>query len=934
MALPIRSKLTAMMLLTSAAILLVTCVAFIAYDYVTFRRNSLEQTGTLGRIIATNSTAALAFRNREDAEEVLAALKGEPQILAAALYDKEGRLFARYPQDAPDALFPPTPGAEGYEFKDGFLSGFQPVSEHAGMHLGDLFVYSDMSGMYDRLRQYGLIAAVVFAFAFLLAYVLARVLQGRISKPILALTDTARAISERADYSVRAPMEGEAEFQVLTGAFNQMLAQIGAQNAAVRDSEERMRAVLNSALSAVVLMDADGVIIDWNSCAERIFGWSRAEAVGRQLADTIIPPRYREGHRAGLRRFVVGAESKIINQTLEMWAVRRDGSLFPVELSISVLTGSTTTFCGFITDITERAEARSRVQTQIARLDLLQRTTRAIGERQDLHSIFQVIVRNLEDNLPIDFGCVCLYDGETRKLIVASMGAKSSMFAHALGLFPKSEIPIEENGLTACINGKLVHEPDLAGTPFPFSQNLARAGLTSLVAAPLLVESKVFGVLIAARTKQHGFSSADCEFLRQLSEHVALASHQVQLYTALQQAYEELRQSQQTILQQERLRALGQMASGIAHDINNAISPVALYTESLLEREPNLSQRTRDYLTTIRRSIDDVAQTVARMREFYRQRDPQSNLTAVDLNPAVQQVLHLTQARWRDVPQERGIVITARTELAADLPRIMGTESDIRDALTNLVFNAVDAMPGGGALTIRTRTVAKDDPNAPPMVELAVIDSGAGMDEETRRRCLEPFFTTKGERGTGMGLAMVYGMVKRHSAQIEIESALGRGTTMRLLFDAAPADVASPVARPAAIRPLRRLRLLVVDDDPLLTRSLSHTLEADGHLVTIADGGKAGIDIFEATCSAGDGFDVVITDLGMPYVDGRAVAASVKKGSAETPVLLLTGWGQRLNMEQTVPPCVDRVLSKPPSLQELRKALVELTEAHGTAERV
>ena len=140
MALPIRSKLTAMMLLTSAAILLVTCAAFIAYDYVTFRRNSLEQTGTLGRIIATNSTAALAFRNREDGEDVLSALKGEPQVVAAALYDEEGRLFARYPQDAPDSAFPPAPAAEGYEFKDSFLSGFQPVSEHAGMRLGALFI--------------------------------------------------------------------------------------------------------------------------------------------------------------------------------------------------------------------------------------------------------------------------------------------------------------------------------------------------------------------------------------------------------------------------------------------------------------------------------------------------------------------------------------------------------------------------------------------------------------------------------------------------------------------------------------------------------------------------------------------------------------------------------------------------------------------------
>jgi signal transduction histidine kinase len=148
-------------------------------------------------------------------------------------------------------------------------------------------------------------------------------------------------------------------------------------------------------------------------------------------------------------------------------------------------------------------------------------------------------------------------------------------------------------------------------------------------------------------------------------------------------------------MQQERLRALGQMASGIAHDINNAISSVALYTESLLEREPNLSPRAREYLETIQHSIDDVSQTLSRMREFYRQREPQLSLAAVDLSRVVQQVTDLSRARWSNMPQQRGVVIRLVTELAPDLPAVMGVESEMREALVNLVFNAVDAMPEG-----------------------------------------------------------------------------------------------------------------------------------------------------------------------------------------------------------------------------------------------
>jgi nitrogen-specific signal transduction histidine kinase/ActR/RegA family two-component response regulator len=397
----------------------------------------------------------------------------------------------------------------------------------------------------------------------------------------------------------------------------------------------------------------------------------------------------------------------------------------------------------------------------------------------------------------------------------------------------------------------------------------------------------------------------------------------------LQQAYDDLRQSQQTVMQQERLRALGQMASGIAHDINNAISPVALYTESLLEREPHLSERGRGYLVTIARAIDDVAATVARMREFYRQREPQSLSTSVRLNPLVQQVVDLTHARWSDMPQQRGMVVRLLTELEPDLPAILGVESEVREALTNLIFNAVDAMPDGGLLTLRTRRTGSSE-DAPQTTRccavLEVTDTGTGMDDDTRRRCLEPFFTTKGERGTGLGLAMVYGVAQRHGADVEVESAVGQGTTVRLSFPIPPVEPsASAPPRPQA--QAARQRILIVDDDPIMLKSLCDTLELDGHVVTVANGGQAGIDAFEAARPLAEAFNVIVTDLGMPYVDGRRVAAAVKAGGNKTPVIMLTGWGQRLMSDGEIPEHVDLVLSKPPKLRELRAALVELTQA-------
>ncbi len=521
----------------------------------------------------------------------------------------------------------------------------------------------------------------------------------------------------------------------------------------------------------------------------------------------------------------------------------------------------------------------------------------------------------------IDFGCVCLYDPHAAEVVVNCVGVRSEALAMELAMTQQAHIGIDQNGLSQCVRGRLVYEQDVRQIDFPFPQRLARSGLRAFVAAPLLFESQVFGILVAARREPNSFSSGECEFLQQLSEHVALASHQSEVYSALQQAYDDLRQTQQAVMQQERLRALGQMASGIAHDINNAISPVALYTEMLLEQETNLSKRTREYLETTQRAIGDVAHTVARMREFYRQQESQLVLSPVDLSILVQQVIDLTRARWFDMPQQRGIVVNLQLELGPALPPVAGIESEIREALINLVFNAVDAMPEGGTLTIRTRKAANSG-----SVDVEVADTGIGMDEATQRRCLEPFFTTKGERGTGLGLAMVYGVTRRHNADIEMESAIGEGTTIRLRFPLAVSnagDAQLPVAE--AMPP--RLRILSVDDDPLLIKSLRDALEADGHAVVTANGGQEGIDTFRAAEERNEHFAVVITDLGMPHVDGRKVATAIKSDSPSTPVILLTGWGQRLVAEGDVPANVDRVLNKPPKLKELRAALAELTGA-------
>jgi signal transduction histidine kinase/ActR/RegA family two-component response regulator len=571
-----------------------------------------------------------------------------------------------------------------------------------------------------------------------------------------------------------------------------------------------------------------------------------------------------------------------------------------------------------------REEAEQRTRVQVERLELLRNITRAIAERQDLHDIFQVVVRNLEEHLPVDFAAVLDYQETGRKLTVSRVGPRSGSLASTLDMGVGQPVDVDDSAFFRFEAGQLVYEPDVAGLRYQFPQRLAGAGLRSLVIVPLLVDDRsgVFGVLVVARRSALAFTSGDCEFLRQLCDHVSLAVNQAQLHESLKKAYEDLKASQNAVMQQERLRALGQMASGIAHDINNAISPVALYVETLLTHESGFSERARKQLAIIQRSVDDVAHTVSRMGEFYRQRPAETQLAPVDVNGVLADVLEITRARWSDMAQRRGAVIETRVENQGDSPVILGIEAEIREALINLVLNATDAMPDGGKLTLSSGHVSEPVHDAGRQVFIEVADTGSGMDEATRRRCLEPFFTTKGERGSGLGLAMVYGITQRHGIDIDIRSEPGKGTRFRLLF---PMTACAPHSSGTLRIPKlpSNCRILLIDDDALLLTSLCEVLMNEGHEVQTAAGGRAGIDTFLEAHSAGRPYPVVITDLGMPHVDGRAVAAAIFAAAPATVIIMLTGWGQRLIASGDIPTGVTAVINKPPKLAELRRLLAE-----------
>ena len=402
---------------------------------------------------------------------------------------------------------------------------------------------------------------------------------------------------------------------------------------------------------------------------------------------------------------------------------------------------------------------------------------------------------------------------------------------------------------------------------------------------------------------------------------VAQAIYGARLVENLRVINAELVETQQQAMRQERLRALGQMASGITHDINNALSPVVGFSDMLLQNSSGMDDHSKKLLQLIRLAALDISRIVERMRQLYRDRESDSlSFEPVDVRQLVRETIELTRPRWR-AQLESGRQIRVSTDFARVLPQIPGIDTEIREALTNLVLNAVDAMPDGGRIVIAGYTqpipTAENDTASPEKVVIDVIDQGAGMSSETAQRALEPFFTTKGEGGTGLGLPMVQQVMQRHSGAVSILPGDEKGTIVRLAF---PVDGPTQVQKSQSVdQPSEgaHLNVLVVDDEPMLRMVVQEMLTAEGHTVEVAPGGPEASELVIENFKAGPPFDVVVSDIEMPELNGRMLAEFIEIESPDTEVILMTGWANSQLDVDTISTRVVGILNKPPRLADI-----------------
>lgn len=323
--------------------------------------------------------------------------------------------------------------------------------------------------------------------------------------------------------------------------------------------------------------------------------------------------------------------------------------------------------------------------------------------------------------------------------------------------------------------------------------------------------------------------------------------------------------------------------------------------------------KARRYLSLVRTAAQGAASAVLRLREFYRKRDDHDRAERFDVNAVMTSAMALAEPMLGDEARARGKQV--RFELRLEARReLVGDADELRDAVLNLILNAVDALPPeGGTISLRTR----DDDR---WVVLEVSDDGCGMSEVVRQRCLEPFFTTKGKDGTGLGLPQVWGIVQRHDGQVDIHSQPGAGTTVVLTI---PVDASGPrTQRPSSGRLSRRLRVLVVDDEPSSRALLHDALTLDGHEVVVAAGGAEALKAVTE-----ERFDLLITDRSMPEMSGDSVAVRVRVADVALPIVMLTGFGDLMTPEGR-PHGVDLVLPKPVTLGRLRRAITDVLAMH------
>lgn len=624
------------------------------------------------------------------------------------------------------------------------------------------------------------------------------------------------------------------------------------------DHRRHLEALLDALGAGVIEMDHGGRVSYINAAGLGLLGIPEQRALGRRAWEI-----FGEGaaDRVGEAVTQALAEAALPASPLVVERARRSFEISLGRLPVNGGKGGLSLAFKEVTAAVRRERELRALYTVAA----------AANESLNLDAVLERALDATLAALGFRRGLIRLLDPEAEELVLRTSRGFSPEYAAA-----NARIRVGEKvaGRVAAIGEPLVI-PDVRTQPEYAHLHAEDDTIVGLAVIPLKAGGRLLGSLSIATDVRREFGPEDVDILLAIGQQVGMTLENARLFGERQRAYEELRAALGQVVVSERLKALGEMAAGVAHDFNNLLAAILGRVELMLMGP--LPGHLERGLKVVQQATLDGAKAVRRLQDFGSNR-PAHRHEPQAVPQFVREVLAFLEPRLRDEAGRQGAAFDVCLDLQGGV--VLGDPAELRDALMNIINNALDAMPAGGRLEIRSRVVDGE-------VEIVVVDSGCGMSEETAARVFDPFFTTKAGRGMGLGMSVTHGVIRRHGGRIQIESKPGQGTSVRVVLPAAPAD---SVSRERASTPLPvgagpGGHLLIIDDEPGLREILSEALRLDGHEVVTAESGHAGLEAF-----ARQAFDLVVTDLGMPDMSGLDLARELKAARPGLPVGLISGW--------------------------------------------